>query len=160
MKKQQLDKFINYFSKQLTPDQISYLNNINNITIEEVDLFRDIIISLAHIIHKTYLGDDVIDDIELFEEHYRWCWSENINRFELEGLSFKKPHQPSEYLFNYFLDVYYSNPNKTDLLFEHIINFWLNIFTLSVSKTKSEYDIFNEMYQNLKKYHINNLIIS
>ena len=38
--------------------------------------------------------------------------------------------------------------------FNKIVDFWVNIFTQTKNKTKSEYDIFIEVYKTLNKYFI------
>ena len=60
MDRGKINKFLEYFSKQLSFEQVNYLNTVNNITQEKVGLFKDFSISLTLIIEDSYLGDDVI----------------------------------------------------------------------------------------------------
>ena len=60
MGEKQSNKIIDYISSPLSHDRINYLNMLNEVTIEKVELFRDFIISLFYLVNDTYLGDDVI----------------------------------------------------------------------------------------------------
>jgi len=74
MDKGKINRFLEYFSKQLSFEQVTYLNTINNITQEKVELFRDFSISLTYIIENSYLGDDVIEYQDDQINHFNWCW--------------------------------------------------------------------------------------
>jgi hypothetical protein len=147
-----VSKFIDYFSRPLTPDQISYLNNLNAVTIEKVELYRDFTISLAYIICSTYLGDDVIFNEDQINVHFNWCWNKVITDFEKEKILFKERGEHYYYHFNYFMDVFYNAEVKDDKLFDKIYNFWSDIISIDKIKTRSEYDIFIELYKVQNKY--------
>lgn len=152
-----IGKFIDYFSKQLSLEQIEYLNQINQVTPEKVELYRDFIISLGYIIHNTYLGDDTIVDDDNILVHFTWCWQVNINNFNMEHINFKEKGEHYYYYLNYFTEMYYKNTDKNDDLFERIVSFWENVFSVTKLKTKSEYDIFIEVYKTQDKYFLNAL---
>jgi hypothetical protein len=147
-----IGKFIEYFSKQLNLSQIEYLNQINHVTPEKVELYRDFIISLGHIIHDTYLGDDIITDDDIILIHFNWCWEFNIDNFIKERINFKKNGEHYYYYLNYFVEMYYKNKDKNYHLINEIISFWENVFSITRLKTKSEYDIFIEAYKTQDKY--------
>lgn len=158
MNKKITGKFVEYFSKPLNSDHITYLNNINNVYVERVELYSDFIVSLSHLVNDTYLGDDVMVRAEDIKSHFDWCWSQNIKNFSQEKLNFKKAGEHYYYFLNYFTEVYYSNPEKNQLFFEErILKFWIEIFSLSLLKTKSEYDVFIDVYKMLNKYFGNGL---
>ena len=77
MNREPIGRFIEYFSKPLSTEQLTYLNNINNVIPERVELYCDFIISLGYLIHDTYLGDDVIIDDNDRKSHFTWCWNKN-----------------------------------------------------------------------------------
>jgi hypothetical protein len=154
MAREPINKFIEYFSKPMSGEQLIYLNSINNVGTERVELFNDFIVSLCYLIHDTYLGDDVYSDIDDIKSHFDWCWNKNIDNFKKENLHFMSNGEHYYYFLNYFTEIYYRNQDKNKLLFNKVIDFWVNIFSLLKNKTKSEYDIFIEVYKTLNKYFI------
>jgi hypothetical protein len=152
-----IGKFIDYFSKQLSFEQIEYLNTINQVVPERVELYCDFAISLCYLIHDTYLGDDTIVDEDHLLTHFNWCWNTNMENFEKENTRFKKNGEHYYYYLNYFTEIYYKNENKSKLLFNKIIEFWENVLSLNKRKTKSEYDVFIDIYKVQDKYFINPL---
>ena len=154
MSKEPISKFIEYFSKPMSSDQLIYLNTINNVTPEKVDLYNDFVVSLCYFVYDTYLGDDVYTNFDDVKSHFNWCWEQNIKNFKKENINFISNGEHYYYFLNYFIEIYYSNQDKTKLLFNKIVDFWVNIFTQTKNKTKSEYDIFIEVYKTLNKYFI------
>lgn len=152
-----IGKFIEYFSKQLSLEQIEYLNQVNRVTPEKVELYRDFIISLGYLVHDTYLGDDTIVTEEHISTHFNWCWQLNIDNFNKEHIFFKEKGEHYYYYLNYFTEMFYKNENKNDELLNKIIDFWGNILSINKLKTKSEYDIFIEVYIIQNKYLLNPL---
>jgi hypothetical protein len=152
-----IGKFIEYFSKQLSLEQMEYLNQINYVVPERVELYRDFVISLCYLIHDTYLGDDTIVDEEHILVHFNWCWNINIGNFDKECVDFKKNGEHYYYYLNYFTEIYYKSPDKNKLLFNKITDFWENVLSITRLKTKSEYDIFIEVYKTQDKYFLNPL---
>ena len=152
-----IGRFIDYFSKQLSSEQLEYLNHINQVIPEKVELYCDFAISLCYLINDTYLGDDTINDEEHIQLHFNWCWNTNIENFEKEGIKFKKNGEHYYYFLNYFTEIFYQNPDKSKILFNKIVEFWDNVLSVTKSKTKSEYDIFIEIYKVQGKYLVNPL---
>jgi hypothetical protein len=152
-----IGRFIEYFSKQLSLDQMEYLNQINYVTPEKIELYRDFVLSLCYLVHDTYLGDDTITDEEHILIHFNWCWNLNIDNFEKELIFFKKTGEHYYYYLNYFIEIYYNDPKKNKMLFNKIVDFWENVISLTKVKTKSEYDIFIEVYKTQDKYFLNPL---
>ena len=138
----------------MSSDQLIYLNTINNVVTEKIELYNDFVISLCYLIHDTYLGDDVYVNIEDVKSHFDWCWYKNIENFEKENINFVIDGEHYYYFLNYFTEIYYRNQDKTKLLFNKIVDFWVGIFSLNKNKTKSEYDIFIEVYKTINKYFI------
>lgn len=146
-----INRFIEYFSKPLSYEQLIYLNTINNVTAERVTLYKDFIISLCHLIYDTYMGDDVTDEEER-KNHFNWCWNRNIHNFSKEGVMIEEQGEHYYYFYNYFSDTFYSNTDKGKKLTNKIMEFWNSMITYDKIKTKSEYDIFIEVFKTLNKY--------
>jgi hypothetical protein len=156
MSRGQIHRFLEYFSKQLSFEQMVYLNTINNISPEKVELFRDFSISLTYLIEDTYLGDDVIQTQDDQVNHFNWCWDQNIKNFSRENIVFQSKGEHYYYYLAYFVDIYYGNSNKTKGLFQKIVGFWDDILSIDIPKTKSEHDLLCEIYKIMDKYFVNN----
>ena len=156
MDKGKINRFLEYFSKQLSFEQVTYLNTINNITQEKVELFRDFSISLTYIIENSYLGDDVIEYQDDQINHFNWCWDQNIKNFKKENIYFQNKGEHYYYYLAYFLDIYYSNSNKTKGLLTKMTYFWDDVISIDATKTKSEHDLLSEIYKIMDKYFVNN----
>jgi len=156
MDRGKLNKFMDYFSKPLSIEQITYLNTINNISSERVDLFRDFTLSLTHLINDTYLGDDTITTHEDQVNHFNWCWDKNINNFAKENIYLQSKGEHYYYYLTYFTDFYYTDDKKTDASFDKLLNFWDETISMELPKTKSDYDLFAEILNVMGKYFLNN----
>ena len=156
MGEKQSNKIIDYISSPLSHDRINYLNMLNEVTIEKVELFRDFIISLFYLVNDTYLGDDVIKIESDRIKHFNWCWLNIIKMFYNENIVFEEKGEHYYYFLNYFNVVFYNNTKKDSIDMLKIVEFWDTIFSVTNQKTNSQYDIFIEQYkiQNnyLKKY--------
>lgn len=152
MEKTPINRFIDYFSKPLTTEQILYLNNINNISYDRVEIYHDFIISLLYTINETYLGDDVIkcDDDRL--SHFNWCWNKVIDNFNEENIKIQKKGEHFNYFYNYMITLFYLDKERTDDLIKNYLIFWDDIMISIDSKTKSEYDLFVDVYKIMNKY--------
>ncbi len=133
-----------------------YLNTINNITPEKVELFRDFSISLTYIIEDSYLGDDVILTQSDQINHFNWCWEQNIKNFNKENIYFQVKGEHYYYYMAYFMDIYYGNSTKTKGLFKKMVGFWDDVLSINNLKTKSEHDLLCEIYKIMDKYFVNN----
>jgi len=154
--RRQIHKFLEYFSKPLSFEQVQYLNTINNIMPEKVELFKEFSISLTYIINDTYLGDDVVEFQEDQINHFNWCWDKNIKNFKDENIFLQQKGEHYYYYLAYFMDIYYGNSNKSKGLFTKIVLFWDDVLSVDLLKTKSEYDLFCEIYKIMDKYFLNN----
>lgn len=133
-----------------------YLNTINNIAPEKVELFREFSISLTYLVEDTYLGDDVIQTQDDQINHFNWCWERNIKNFNKENILFQTKGEHYYYYLAYFIDIYYGNSNKTKGLFGKIVGFWDDVLSIDGLKTKSEHDLLCEIYKIMDKYFVNN----
>lgn len=151
-----MNRFLDYVSRPLTYDQLSYLHTLNGVTIEKVEVFKDFTTSLTYLIYDTYLGDDTIKNETDRLTHFNWCWKKNIENFLAEGLRFKESGEHYYYHLNYFMDIFYLSEWKDDVLFNKILFYWNEIITMNKAMTKSEYDIFIELYKIQNKHFLNN----
>lgn len=147
---------MDYFSKPLSIEQITYLNTINNISSERVDLFRDFTLSLMHLINDTYLGDDTITTKEDQINHFNWCWDQNIKNFAKENIHLQSKGEHYYYYLTYFTDFYYTDDKKNDESFNKLLIFWNETISMELPKTKSDYDLFAEIFNVMNKYFLNN----
>lgn len=147
---------VDYFSKPLTSDQINYLNKLHEVTVEKCELYRDFIISLNYCIYDTYLGDDVINSEDNLLTHYNWCWQKTIDDFGEENLFFVQKGEHYYYFLNYFSDTFYNIEEKTDLDLSGTDDYWSNLFRYDANKTKSQYNIFIQVYKLMDDYFLNN----
>lgn len=146
-----INRFLEYFSKPMSEDEIFELNFINKVEPEIVELYLDFIVSLIDLIDGTYLGGDIIKDKSIQVSHFNWCWEKNVASFQPENIKFNLTGDHQVYFKKYITDVYYSNIEKTDGTVENMIDFWRRIMSINKIKTKSEYDIFQEVYNILTR---------
>ena len=147
---------MDYFNKPLTQDQIEYLNAINSVSSEKVDLFKEFSISLTYIIYGTYLGDDIIVNEELMVTHFDWCWSKNINDLAKENIHIQSKGEHYYYYLNHLINRFYLNPDKDGNSLKEMNSFWKDNLTIDKIKTKSDYDVFTELFKIMDKYFIKN----
>lgn len=151
MNKDAINEYINYFSDPLSDEKLNELNALNKIISERVGLYSDFIISLAHIINDTYLGDDITNQEEQVL-HFNWCWNKNITNFKLEDFNFKQNGDHYYFFLDYFGAIFYETPDKNAKLLNKITYFWGDIFSEERALTKSEYHVFLTAYNILNDY--------
>lgn len=133
--------------------QIDIWHRAYNISREKIILFHDFLVSLNDLMDKTYLGSDVMDKEEDQKGHFNWCWDKTIDAFNKERIFFKNRGVCYDYMWLFFLDAYYlTNSRGVEV---KIKDYFQMLFNLEYVKTRSELDIFIEVYrmfeQNLKK---------
>jgi uncharacterized membrane protein len=129
----------------------------NNIIIEKMELYYDIVFSLYRIISDTYLGDDentryetkIEMDIEDKNKHFEWCWKKLLDDFQKENLEINKEGTHREYFFDFFNDIFY---NQKDSKIRNSIDiFFTDIFDMKKPFTKSDLDMILTIYKLLDK---------
>mgnify|MGYP003624494210 FL=1 len=140
-------EFREYISEPVSREKMSLWVKVNNIDSEKVELFFDHVDSLRHIIHKTYLGDDLVNTDRVKRQHYDWCWAKVISDFKLENINFNCEGEHKEYFWNFFYESFYMLENKSDLV--PVKNFLILLFKLYILKTESELDMLNDIYNIL-----------
>lgn len=154
-----MENFFNWISTPLPKDDVEIWFNINNIIPEKGELFFDFCYCLFGLINETYLGDEMVsnetklilsDDDKL--KHFQWCWTTTISKFNKENLDIKSEGDHYDYFLSFFMEVFYNQ--KTDEIRKQIGSFLDDLFNKEKTFTKSDLDLYTEMYKLLDK-HLN-----
>lgn len=156
-KEYNMDQFFNWLTKPMSYDEIDAWYRANNIIPEMSDLFSDFCVSLLKLVQSTYLGDTPEDlketKIGLTQEdkesHFKWCWNTTIKNFEKENINFSNSDDAFEYFKSFYMDVYYNQ--TTDLVKKSLDEFFKLIFTRQNRHSKSDIEMFTEIYKLLEK---------
>jgi hypothetical protein len=108
-------------------------------------------------LRDTYLGDDFSDNKETKvgmtseqkKEHFRWCWTKTIENFNKESIDFRFNDMDAEFFESFFFEVFYNQPDQK--VKEQIENFFKQIFDRGTKKTKSDIEIFTDIYKVLER---------
>lgn len=151
-----MENFFNWVSKPITKEDVDLWFNINNIIPEKGELFFDFCLSLFNLVNDTYLGEEtspnetkVIFSNEDKEKHFKWCWETTIHNFEKENIKFNLEGEHYEYFLTFFLEVYYNQKDKK--VKESIFTFINELFDNKKSFTKSDLDLYTQIYKLLDK---------
>jgi hypothetical protein len=144
-------EFYKYIVEPIPKSDLEIWFKANNIIPEKSELFFYFIKSLYILVEKTYLGSDVIKDDES-KNHFLWCWNKVIGDLEKENIKFNVEGDHFDYFWNFFLESFYSSDNR--LIIDKVDTFFTTLFIITDRKTKSELDIYTELYKTLD----NNLI--
>ena len=149
------NEFMEYLNKPIGFEKLKLYYKSNNINNFKVELYYDFIFGLLHIIRDTYPGDDVISTDQIIESHFKFCWNKNLENFKKEKIEFVFDNiDIYSYLYNMCYDLYYSYEDKERGLFILFTTF-NKLFNLDdTNKTKSELDIFIELYKSFNRITI------
>lgn len=152
-----MGRFFDWLAKPMSQDDITSWYLANNITPELTELFRDFCISFLNLLSDTYLGDDFSENYETKigmtntqkKEHFKWCWNKTVDNFQKENISFNFNEQDSEFFDGFFFEVFY---NQKDFQVKGAMNnFFKQIFDYQHKKTKSDIEIFTDIYKVLER---------
>jgi hypothetical protein len=135
--------------KSISSTQAQIWLKANNIIHEKTELFHVFMTSVFHLIHTTYMGDDVTELDTDKIAHFNWCWNRVLDNFDKEKIHFQRTGEHLEYFWTFFRDAYYLEENKEEV--SRVENFLDNIFNLHIKKTKSELDMLGDIYKILEK---------
>lgn len=133
----------------------------HNIQREYSELFEDFCFSLIYLIQDTYLGDSHGESretkISLNDDdkkgHFQWCWNTVISNFEKENIKFSFKNDDYDYFESFLFEVYYDQP---DIEVRESISPFLNqLFDMNRTFTKSDLEMFTDMYKVLERSLIN-----
>ena len=142
--------FIEYISKPMEQKDISLILKINGVTVERSNLLLDFVESILKKIIKTYLGDNLMTK-EDKKKHFDWCWLSVLKDFSKENIFFNKKGILYDYFFSFFNEIFYLDKNKEEKSFEKTLYFIINSFNYKKLKTKSEIDMFLDLYKIFNK---------
>jgi len=151
-----MENFFNWETKPLMDDEVEVWLNMNNMIPEKGELFYDFCLSLLYLIRKTYLGEDTKSyetKISMSEDdnsnHFDWCWEKTINNFQKENILFNDKGDHYDYFKSFFIEIFYNQKNET--VRKSIDNFLKDLFDRDTPFTKSDLDLYTEVYKLLDK---------
>jgi len=152
-----MDRFFEWLVNPMSQDDITSWYLANNITPELTELFRDFCFSFLILLKETYLGDDFLDNKETRvgmtdqqkKEHFKWCWNKTIENFNKESIDFKFNESDSEFFESFFFEVFYNQPDQK--VKDTINEFFTQLFDNVGKKTKSDIEIFTDIYKVLER---------
>ena len=152
--KHSMENFFNWIMKPIPDEEVDIWFNVNNMHFEKIELFGDIFKTLDYLINSTYLGGGKGETvIHLTEEnnlsHFDWCWLQTITNFKKESINFNFTNGDVEFFEGFFFEVFY---NQTDnKIKETMDEFFRQIFERHGKKTKSDIEIFTDIYKLLER---------
>ena len=152
-----MGRFFDWLAKPMNQEDITAWYLANNINNELSELFRDFCLSFLNLLSETYLGDDS-DEIKETrvgmteaqkKEHFQWCWKKTIQNFEKENINFEFKDDDYDFFENFFFEIFYTNLDKK--LKDSIYGFFRQIFDIKYKRTKSDIEIFTDLYKLLER---------
>jgi hypothetical protein len=143
-----VSEFYGYLTQPMNENQIEVWLKANNIIPEYSDLFYDFVLTLYSLVEMTYLGDDVVFTDEDKQGHFNWCFSKVIEDFEKENINFSSKGQHYDYFWSFFDDAFYFEETRESV--DNIKIFFKSLFNLKGKKTKSELDMYTDLYKILE----------
>ena len=152
-----MGRFFDWLAKPMNQEDITAWYLANNITPELTELFRDFCFSFLILLKETYLGDDFLENKETRvgmtdqqkKEHFKWCWNKTIENFNKESIDFKFNESDSEFFESFFFEVFYNQPDQK--VKDTINEFFTQLFDNVGKKTKSDIEIFTDIYKVLER---------
>lgn len=152
-----MGRFFDWLAKPMDQEDITAWYLANNITPELTELFRDFCFSFLQLLKDTYLGDDFSDNketrvgmtIEQKKDHFKWCWNKTIENFQKENIDFKFNINDSDFFESFFFEVFYDQPDQE--IKDNINKFFKELFDIRSKKTKSDIEIFTDIYKVLER---------
>jgi hypothetical protein len=81
--------------------------------------------------------------------HFKWCWNKTVQNFEKENINFNFQEDDSVFFENFFFEIFY---NQTDeKMKDGMSKFFNDIFDNKHKKTKSDIEIFTDIYKVLER---------
>ena len=150
-----MENFFNYISKPLQPEDVDVWFRVNNIIPEKLELYSDFTHSLNNLISVTYLGESEVNETKIVlsedddRNHFEWCWNKIIENFDKENIKFDKKGEHFDYFESFFGETFY---NQKDIKIKNAVDdFFVKIFDTKENKTKSDIEIFTDIYKLLER---------
>ena len=137
-------EFLRYIGEPIADRDIRLWFKANNIQTENSELFFDFI---YYLVDNTYLGADVIKEEKDKINHFNWCWNKVIEDFNKENIKFNIAGDHHDYFWHFFEESFYREDSPFDI--KKVDGFFTSLFKFGRRKTKSELDIYTEIYKLL-----------
>jgi hypothetical protein len=151
-----MENLFNYISKQVDPEEVDIWFKVNNIIPEKMELYYDFCYSLFSLMVSTYLGGTpetsetgVLMNDEDNLQHFKWCWSKNIENFKREEINFNNEGEHFDYFYSLFTEVFYTQ--KREEIRNSINNFFDDLFNREKPFTQVDLDLVYNLYKSLDK---------
>jgi hypothetical protein len=151
-----MENLFNYISKQVDPEEVDIWFKVNNIIPEKMELYYDFCYSLFSLMVTTYLGGSaetsetgVLMNEEENLQHFKWCWSKNIENFKREEINFNDEGEHFNYFYTLFTEVFYTQ--KREDLRNSINDFFDDLFNREKPFTQVDLDLVYNLYKSLDK---------
>jgi hypothetical protein len=151
-----MENFFNWVTKPISKEDVELWFSVNNLIPEKSELFYDFTIALTSLMNDTYLGEEtspnetkvlLSDDDKL--NHFNWCWNVTISNFNKENIKFNLKGEHYDYFSNFFMEIFYNQKNIS--IRGSIQSFLTELFDREVTYTKSDLDLYTELYKLLDK---------
>ncbi len=151
-----MGRFFDWLAKPMDQEDITAWYLANNIIPELTDLFRDFCLSFLNLVKETYLGDDFEETVTKVgmtekqkKDHLSWCLNKTIENFKKENIDFDLNEDDLSFFEGFFFEIcYVQNDEKIKNAFDL---FFINLFDRNYKKTKSDIEIFTELYKLLER---------
>lgn len=145
-------EILNYMITPLSQNSLNVLYSAHNIKLERCQLFSDFTQSLICKIMNTYMGDGYTTPEQRIE-HFEWCWNANVGDFADEGINLKESPELYFYFQEWMLESFYTSNEKGDMedTKRILIKLWKYILSYTTNKTRSDVDMFIDVYQLFEK---------
>ena len=151
-----MENFFNWVTKPISKEDVELWFSVNNLIPEKSELFYDFTISLTSLMKDTYLGEETSPNetkVLLSEEdklnHFDWCWNTTISNFNKENVKFNLKGEHYDYFSNFFMEIFYNQKNIS--IRGSIQSFLTELFDRETTYTKSDLDLYTELYKLLDK---------
>jgi len=151
-----MGRFFDWLAKPMDQDDITAWYLANNIIPELTELFRDFCLSFLNLVKDTYLGDDFEETVTKVgmtekqkKDHLKWCLNKTLENFKKENIKFNLNEEDLSFFEGFFFEICYAQNDKN---FKSAIDdFFANLFDRGQKKTKSDIEIFTELYKLLER---------
>lgn len=104
-------RFMNFIISPLEMSNIDKIYKEYGVVCERADLYRDFTFSLNRLIQESYLGDEVMTDIDK-KIHFDWCWNRVCEDFTILNFYFRDNQELCNYFRIFFSKHFYEIQNK------------------------------------------------
>lgn len=141
-----LDKLLKRMAKPLSLIETEIIYTSYNVVYERSDLYLSFILTLDDLIETTYLGHDMLNEIDRIN-HYNWCWGKSCELLNTETFDFNGNNKAYVYLLDTYLASFYDDKKSVVI---HMEEFWKHIFDYKIRKSKPEIDTYLELYKTFE----------